>query len=952
MRSRLDESRLGELANICESRHIGIMAIQEHRLAPPDGYIDGDAARRDLEHGWVLLFVPADLRGQGGVGILMARETFAAVSAVTVHSARVLSVEMSSALAPNSSGSLSTVFMSVYSPTSSSGDGTGFYSDLAEAVMAIPTRHMLVLAGDFNATLGRSDLCHTSIAAENANRELLLDLLDVCDLAAVNTMFQKPDHRLVTFQGPYRRHVTLDYVLCKRKWGACVLDATTYATPTFKSDHRLVVASVRWRLSATTTPRARLRDVSMLRDPESETTVNFVAKMGKVLADDDGGPPQEVLGRALQQALPMLPFRRGMRKVPLMDLPSVSAARTRALAHPHEPHLTRGIASAYEEGAAEQLLELVKNVDAAHHPSGKMKMVWESINLIAGRGNSVVSPIVRAGSPRERLELIRVHVAKLFAPKEDEGGTGMQVEPPVEPYEYMVPDSVVIGDAPFTPDELSCALSRLKNGKAVDGTGMSAEILKLPLLRPLLLSLINGAFMRGQMPAEWLIGEMVLVHKKGDVSDLNNFRGIVILHAVVKLYMAMIHMRLACKLDKHLRPNQNGFRAGRSTIEHILAVRRLIEESQRSQSAQLHVLFLDFAKAFDSVKWSQLWAILRAYRVPERIISAVRSLYIGSSARVRTKDGLSDPFQFHAGVKQGCVLSPLLFILVIDFVMRRAVDTTLGVQLIAPGYGPRHPGLFVTDTGFADDIALMSDGLGKLQVLTDRVVAEAALVGLAVNVQKTKLMCIVPPSGRDQGCATEAVVGDIFVYGKAIALCDDFKFLGSYVRSTEKDFSVRRALAWRACQQLQPLWSSPLRWDTKRRLFQCFVLPVLTYGSEAWTLSPKLSALLDGTHTRLLRKCLDVHYSRHLSNAALYGSLPAPSFVVAERRLRLAGHCARAAQPVAHVLLWTAPGERKVGRPPLSYVDLVCKDAKVTRDELGPLMRSRAQWKRVVSNLG
>ena len=184
--------------------------------------------------------------------------------------------------------------------------------------------------------------------------------------------------------------------------------------------------------------------------------------------------------------------------------------------------------------------------------------------------------------------------------------------------------------------------------------------------------------------------------------------------------MSMILARLAPPLDGYLRKNQNGFRKGRGTVEHILAVRRLIEEVEQTQDAQLHILFLDFSKAFDTVAWPHLWSIMRAYRIPERYIQAVRSLYTGSSARVRTKDGLTEPFFFHAGVKQGCVLSPFLFIVTIDLVMRRAVVDGLGVVLEKPGVCERRPGRFFTGTGFADDVAIASDSCGNLQSLTDR----------------------------------------------------------------------------------------------------------------------------------------------------------------------------------------------------------------------------------------
>ena len=336
---------------------------------------------------------------------------------------------------------------------------------------------------------------------------------------------------------------------------------------------------------------------------------------------------------------------------------------------------------------------------------------------------------------------------------------------------------------------------------------------------------------------------------------------------------------------------------------------------------------------------------MRAYRIPERYIQAVRSLYTGSSARVRTKDGLTEPFLFHAGVKQGCVLSPFLFIMTIDVVMRRAVVDSLGVVLEKPGVCARRPGRFFTDTGFADDVAIGSDSRENLQTLTDRVVNEAKVVGLLVNVPKTMHMHVAGGQAPDQTAG-----GEVTVYNQPVSMCDDFKFLGSYVRSSEKDFEVRRALAWQAQSRLRSLWLSPLHEASKRKYFRSFVEPVLTYGAESWTMSESLSKKLDGTYTRLMRACMNVRWTAKRTNRDLYGDVPRLSVTLRQRRLRFAGHCARADQPVADVLLWSSSCKRRVGGKTLTYVDTLVADSKLTREELKSSMTDRDQWQTIVDS--
>ena len=86
----------------------------------------------------------------------------------------------------------------------------------------------------------------------------------------------------------------------------------------------------------------------------------------------------------------------------------------------------------------------------------------------------------------------------------------------------------------------------------------------------------------------------------------------------------------------------------------------------------------------------------------------------------------------------------------------------------------------------------------------------------------------------------------------------DFKYLGAWVQNTENDIKIRKAMAWRACNKLNNIWSSKLPWNIKRQLFQATVESVLLYGSETWNITNRTGKSLDGCYTRMLRKALDV----------------------------------------------------------------------------------------------
>ena len=208
-----------------------------------------------------------------------------------------------------------------------------------------------------------------------------------------------------------------------------------------------------------------------------------------------------------------------------------------------------------------------------------------------------------------------------------------------------------------------------------------------------------------------------------------------------KITNKMILNRIQPAIDPRLRPNQNGFRPGRSTTAQILALRRLIE-GVKANKLKAIIVFVDFRKAFDSIHRGKMMRILKAYGVPEahQRLNVISQLYENTQAKVITPDGDTDLFNILAGVLQGDTLAPYLFAIVLDYVMRQAIngrESELGFELVSRR-GRRQPPIYVTDLDFADDIALLCEEIEQAQKLLNSVEAEAAKVGLHVNAKKTE----------------------------------------------------------------------------------------------------------------------------------------------------------------------------------------------------------------------
>nr|KAG5714489.1 hypothetical protein BaRGS_006935 [Batillaria attramentaria] len=217
---------------------------------------------------------------------------------------------------------------------------------------------------------------------------------------------------------------------------------------------------------------------------------------------------------------------------------------------------------------------------------------------------------------------------------------------------------------------------------------------------------------RGASP--WKEGIVIKLPKKGDLRDCSNYRGIMLLSVPGKVLNRILLERMREAVDPMLRDQQAGFRRNRSCADQIASLRIIVEQSLEWNSP-LYINFIDYEKAFDSVDRGTV-KLLRHYGVPGKIISLIQCTYQDMSCRIAHAGQLSESFEVKTGVRQGCLLSPFLFLLVIDWIMKtttagrkNGIQWTLWTQL--------------DDLDFADDLALLSHSHSQIQDKTTRLEA-------------------------------------------------------------------------------------------------------------------------------------------------------------------------------------------------------------------------------------
>ena len=849
-----------------------------------------------------------------------------------------------------------TTVIVTYSPTEGAHliDAESYYENLSEAIDQIPAHNCLLVIGDLNAHVSPSG-CWTSFHQGPANRNgrMLEDLLLERQLEITNLRFQKRKGKLWTYLSDMNQIKSqIDFIVCRKKWRNSIKNSEAYGSfHSMGSDHRVVIARIKLSLRMSKTKRRNpAPDWDKLKtDIDLQERYAVEVKNRFALLEREGETAteryQHLIDANETASKLLLPKKERKKRSKISEDARVEAARLELRESSNLYHIQateenrvsvqeakQNLSDAYK-AAQEQLLESqIKELEEASN-EGRHAKSWSTINKITGKAPSYTGKI-RGDSPADRVRQWQHHFATLLGSPpivEDHGPE--DIEP--------VNSHLDIETGPFTLEEYRTAKTSIKEGKACGDDNIAPEVLKRCDLDHIVLDFCNNALQYGQKPEQWSISNIVPIPKKGDLSMPQNYRGISLSSLVAKALNRMILNRLKPELEKILRRNQNGFRPSRSTTRQILGLRRVIE-GVKNRKLPAVLTFIDFKKAFDSVHRGKMLKILLAYGIPHEIVSLIKLMYEGTMAKVISPDGETELFEILAGVLQGDTLAPYLFAIVIDYCMRKAVEgheERLGFTLHrrrSRRVGP----VTLTDVDFADDIALLSEGIDQATELLHRVEASAASVGLYINPGKTKVLTYNLENGVIQNRQNEIIES-----------VDDFLYLGSWIDNTERDVNVRKAKAWGALHRLNSIWKSNLSKSLKTRLFIAACESVLLYGSETWTLTKSLEKSLDGTYTKMLRIVLGVSWRDKVSNTVLYGKLPKLSDKIRSRRLKLAGHCIRHPELIASDLVVWEPdsvlGRAQRGRPRASYVSMLLKDVGTeNKEELRALMRDRVIWKK------
>lgn len=859
-----------------------------------------------------------------------------------------------------------------YAPTNERGEDEKdqFYNRLQTIMDKRRTKDITLLIGDFNAKVGTDNtgmeetMGRHGIGKMNENGELFTDHCANNHLVIGGSLFPHKDIHKATWNSPnYHTGAAnqIDHICINRQFRTSLQDVKVFRGADVGSDHHLVVGKIKLKLRKgkfathqrpkyNLTPLANSEKRSeyavtvanRFQALEDLTTID-IEQHWKEIKEVWTNCCEEVLGKRERRNKDWISentlTKIAERKAAKATLNTSKTPASKQLAQQNYAEKDRIVKKSAKTDKRNYLDGLAQEAEEAA-TKGNLREVYCITKKLSGRFQSSDMPIKDKNgklltSQEDQKKRWKEHFEELLnRPPPDN-------PPQIEPAE----EDLDIDLEPPRKEEIEEAIKKLRNNKAAGPDGIPGDAIKgsIGSATHILHGLFQKIWETESFPYDWKEGHIVKLPKKGNRQECGNYRGITLLSVPGKVFNRIILERLKLKLDMKLRDEQAGFRKGKSCTDQIATLRIIVEQSLEWKSP-LYINFIDFEKAFDSVDRESLWKLLRQYGVPQKLTNLIKEMYDGTTARVIHAGELSEPFEIKTGVRQGCLLSPFLFLLAVDHILRTTTEGKQnGIQWTIT--------TMLEDLDFADDIALLSHNHKQMQEKTDLMDTTSRNIGLRINKNKTKVL-------RVQTANNNAVT----VSGEPLEDVNSFTYLGSIINKeggVEEDVKIRIQKARQAFMALGKIWKSQsIREKTKLKIFNSNVKSVLLYGSETWRMNKQTLRKIQAFVNRCLRRIVNIHWPDTISNNRLHertGQLLMET-VMKNRKWRWIGHTLR--KPRQNItrkgLQWNPQGNRPRGRPRNTWkrdLEAEMKRGEKNWPQLEKMAQDRGEWKSFVGGL-
>lgn len=773
---------------------------------------------------------------------------------------------------------------------------------------------LIFVLGDFNSKIGRQEsetdeefMGKYGKGERNANGEVLKDFLSANNLYLLNTHFKHKDHHIATWHGgqPSRRnrlkrihegaglHNQIDYIVTPKRNLKLVTNARSYTCMATRSDHSMVVASIQlsalYKLAPVKRNQQRPRDLRLLAT-NSELRTDYENVVSGALTSNSTEENltaryeqiKKILTESAAETLPVAP-RKEQGKIRLFDdstmrdLSKQQRKLTKAL-YKLKGKKTR----TRRQRIKTERNRIFKKLKERQRILKENHMQKIATELEENKGNSTAFEFARIMSKNTTtlFSLEDEDTAELFDKQQRHDAVfnwyksffNREDAEALDPWR---------GEAralatPINTEEIQEAASRLRNRRALGPDAIAGELIKYGgnTLHEIIANMINNIFERHETISEIKEGYLYPLNKSGKKRIASNTRPLVFLTTIRKIFSTLVLRRIMVKVDEYLSLSQHAYRAKRSTTESVWTTQWLHAMSERYQE-RIHISGIDLSKAFDCLDRKKLIDILIQYNLcTEDEIRMITYLLAETKIQIKIGQDIGEKFSTTIGTPQGDALSPILFLIYMEHIMRTfPTREYMTAREITFAYADDINFAYI-DTDMNRTARHRDEELFRVQEgcecaacrshrMEPKLEEHMRNYNMNMNVDKTEHHELIP--------------------GRKTTLT----ILKSNI-DREKELKYRKSQAANSFNAMHKIWlrGTPITTETKIRLYNSCVKSRLLYNAGATTYTQVQMDQLDAFHRSQLRRLLGIYYPRHIGNRELYEQTKTEPISIEVLRLR------------------------------------------------------------------
>uniref|UniRef100_A0A803TU58 Reverse transcriptase domain-containing protein n=1 Tax=Anolis carolinensis TaxID=28377 RepID=A0A803TU58_ANOCA len=348
----------------------------------------------------------------------------------------------------------------------------------------------------------------------------------------------------------------------------------------------------------------------------------------------------------------------------------------------------------------------------------------------------------------------------------------------------------------ISEEEIIKAINNMDANKAPGPDGFTAgyyKVLKQELIPPLK-KVMNGILNKQGILETWKTGEIIVIHKdQTEKSDIRNYRPITLLNTDYKIFTNILATRLKEFLNEWIGEEQAGFLPKRNLKDNIRTVIDAIEVFETNHQKEVAFLAIDAEKAFDNLNWDFLKILMQELDLGYQFTNAINTVYDKQFARIQINGLTSEVFEINKGTRQGCPLSPLIFILPLELLLKsiKEDNNIKGIKVAKYELKTR---------AFADDIiGIIENPCKNLEVWLQKIQEFGNVAGFKLNKKKTMLLTKNMPKKNQE----------ILSKKTGIQCVKKIKYLGIWITSKKSQLLTNNYISvWKEIRKNLETWKN------------------------------------------------------------------------------------------------------------------------------------------------